>query len=180
MSDLNGLPPDRLAAIRFGRRADWIITVAILVIAVVFIYMLQDLPQRATFFPWFITICVVLVVLIYSAGKLRDPGRWDLQYDPAAETAHGAEKDTGPPFLVPHRRGILRAIAVFLGVVIASLALGPKIAVPAFVALGLWFNGENKVAAVLSGIAFWAVVHFVFGIMMSINLPPGVLLELLG
>lgn len=179
MPDLNELSPERRDAIGFGRRIDWIITVAILVIAVVFIYMLQSLPQRATFFPWFITISILTVGSVYIAGKFRLPGRWDAQYDPATEVEHG-EHDTGPAFLVPYRRKILRALAIFLGLAIAAILVGPKFAVPIFVALALWLSGENRTAAVLSGIGFWVVVHFVFGGLMSINLPAGYLCELLG
>lgn len=179
MPDLNGLSPERRKAIGFGRRIDWIITVVILVIAVVFIYMLQSLPQRATFFPWFITISILSVGAVYITGKFRLPGRWDAQYDPATEVEHG-EHDTGPAFLVPYGRNILHALGIFLGLTISATLVGPKFAVPIFVALALWMSGENKIAAVLSGIGFWLVVHFIFGRLMSINLPTGYLFELFG
>lgn len=179
MPDLNGLSTERRKAIRFGRRFDWIITVTILVIAVVFIYMLQSLPQRATFFPWFITISIVSVGAVYITGKFRLPGRWDALYDPATEIEYG-EHDTGPAFLVPYGRNVLRALAIFLGLAIAAILIGPKFAVPIFVALALWLSGENRIAAVLSGIGFWLVVHFIFGRLMSINLPAGYLFELFG
>lgn len=170
---------ERRAAIRFGRRGDWIIAVTIMVIAIVFIYLLQSLPVRAKFYPWFITISVMLVGGVYAFIKLRNPAVWDAQYDPAIEMEQG-ERDTGPAYLVPHLRAVLRVFAVFLALVLAALALGPKIAVPIFVTLALWMNGENKVVAVLSGVAFWLVTHFVFGKAMSINLPAGFLLEVFG
>lgn len=180
MSDLKDLPQDSRAAIRFGRQVDWTITIVIMVVAVVFILLLQSLPLRATFFPWFITISILTVGSVYAVGKLRNPARWDAHYDPEAEQEHGEERDTGPAFLVPYRFGILRALAIFIALVLGTIALGPKFAVPIFVTLALWLNGENKIAAVLSGLGFWLVIQFVFGKMMSINLPVGYLTDALG
>lgn len=147
-----------------------------MVIAIGFIAMLQSLPQRATFFPWFITISIMLIGGIYCFGKLRHPDRWDGLYDPE-ETTDQAERDTGPVFMFEHGRGILRAVAIFLGLVAGTLVLGPEIAVPLFLAAMLWTGGERKSVAILSGIGFWLVVHFVFGDAMSINLPSGFLTE---
>lgn len=117
--------PDRIQTIRFGRRFDWAITLAIMVIAIGFIAMLQSLPQRATFFPWFITISIMLIGGIYCFGKLRHPDRWDGLYDPE-ETTDQAERDTGPVFMFEHGRGILRAVAIFLGLVARHLGAGPR------------------------------------------------------
>lgn len=170
------MTPERLATIRFGRRFDWVIALVIMVIAIGFIAMLQSLPQRATFFPWFITISIMLIGGIYCAGKIRRPDRWDGLYDPEADLDAG-DVDTGPVFLFEHRRGILRFIAIFVGLILATMALGPEIAVPAFLAVMLWAGGESRIVAILSGVAFWLAIHFVFGDFMSINLPPGYLTE---
>lgn len=178
MPQLSELPHSRQAAIRFGRRADWIIAAVIMVVAVGFIYLLRNLPQRATFFPWFITISILTVGTAYAVGKLRSPSKWDAQYDPETETEHG-EHDTGPAFLVPYMRGIARALAIFAGLVLATIAFGPEFAVPVFLAGSLWIAGENRLVAVLSGAGFWLVIHYVFGSFMSINLPVGFLVAAL-
>ena len=175
MTDPDDLSPERRAAIGFGRKADWIMAVTIMVIAVVFIWMLQPLPQRATFFPWFITISILIIGTVYGVGKLRNPARWDAEYDPEEEFG-----DTGPPFLVEFRAGILRALVVFVCLIAGTMAFGPKLAVPVFVTIALWLNKENRIVAVLSGIAFWLAIHFVFGKSMSINLPTGYFTDALG
>ena len=72
MTDPDDLSPERRAAIGFGRKADWIIAVTIMVIAVVFIWMLQPLPQRATFFPWFITISILIIGTTDGASFTRE------------------------------------------------------------------------------------------------------------
>lgn len=175
MSDLNSLSPARQRAISLGRRVDWIITLAILFVAVGFIWMLRDLPHRATAFPWFITVSILAAGGKYAVGKWRNPGAWDDLYDPGHEVEHGEELDTGPGYVVPYLRSVLKAFAVFLTLVVSVILFGLDMAVPAFVLLALWLGGEGKVTAILSAVAFWAIVRFVFGTLMSINLPDGVL-----
>lgn len=165
----------RQAAVRFGRRTDWIIALVIMALAVVFIVMLRSLPQRATFFPWFITISIMLVGGFYALTKLRKPDIWDALYDPYGGPDQGIG-DTGPAFLVHYGRGILKWLAIFLAVILGAILIGPKYAVPVFVAAALWLGGENKILALASGVAFWMVIHFVFGQAMSINLPIGALM----
>lgn len=180
MRDLIDLSEYRRKPIQFGRRVDWAIHIAIVLIGVLFIWMLQSLPQRATFFPWFITISILIVGTAYGIGKIRYPGKWDGQYDPETEGEHGAEIDTGPAYLVPYKTAILKAFVMFLGLVLFTMAMGSKISVPLFVAFMLWLNGENKIGAVVSGVAFWLAIHFIFFKAMSINLPTGYLTSALG
>lgn len=168
----------RHTAIQFGRTGDWIIAVVIIVSAMLFIYMLWDLPERAVFYPSFITISIMVVGGFYTINKIRRPDAWDAQYDPKIVSAK-ADADTGPAYLVPHLRAILRVFAVFIGFVCFTILLGPKFAVPAFVTLALWFNGENKLVAVGSGLVFFLIIHLVFGQFMSINLPIGIVQEYL-
>lgn len=170
---------ERMRAIILGRRADWIITIAIMVLAIIFIYLLQSLPERATFFPWFITTSIMLIGGIYSYGKWKRKDRWDAQYDPQAEVG-AAESDTGPAFIVQYWRGIIKSLGTFFALIFATIILGPEFSVPLFVTASLWFNKESKIVAVLSGIGFWLVIHFVFGDFMSINLPTGYLIDLFG
>lgn len=173
------MTPLRQKAIAFGRRLDWILTATIVLIAIVFIYMLQDLPQRATFFPWFITISIMIIATSYTVGKLRNPAKWDAHYNPMVDEDE-VETDVGPTYIVAHTRGILIATATFIALILATMLIGPLYAVPVFVALSLALNGENKIVALLSGIGFWMVIHFIFGDAMSINLPTGYLTDALG
>lgn len=164
----------REQAIKLGRRIDWILTAGIVIVAIVFIYMLQDLPQRATFFPWFITAAILLIAAVYSYGKFRKPGKWDAHFAPEIGK-DGIEPDVGPTFIIGHKRGILIAVVSFVALVLTTMAIGPEFAVPLFVTVSLALNGENKIVAVLSGVAFWLIIHFVFGDFMSINVPTGYL-----
>lgn len=173
------MTPQRERAIALGRRIDWILTALIVFIAIGFIYMLQSLPQRATFFPWFITISIVVIATTYTIGKLRDPAKWDEHYNPRLGE-DDIDVDTGPAFIVDHVQGIIRATVTFVLLVLGTMMIGPVFAVPIFVTISLWLNGENKIVAILSGIGFWMIVHFVFGEFMSINLPTGYLTETLG
>lgn len=167
---------DRQASILLGRRVDLTITLLIMVIAVVFIYLLQSLPERATFFPWFITISIMFVGSIYLTGKVRDPARWDNQYDPEAEAEH-VENDLGPAYLVEYRSGVARASITFLLLILVTFAIGPKYSVPIFVTVMLLIGKENKIVAVLSGIFFLVITEYVFGNIMSINLPTGYFID---
>lgn len=162
-------------SVKFGRRFDLIITLTILITAILFIYMLMDLPERATFFPWFITISIVLVAAIYLTSKYRNPSRWDEQYLPDDENP--SDQDLGPAYLIAYGRSILRILLIFLGLVITTLALGQTYAVPLFVVIMLWVGKENKLVAIASGLLFYIIIRFVFGDMMSINLPVGYVID---
>jgi hypothetical protein len=179
VSESENFNQKRQRAIDVGRKIDWIIAISIVLIAITFIFMLFPLPQRATFFPWFITISMVLFGSVYVFHKLRKPNIWDELYSPNPES-NSAEIDTGPAYLLPYWGGIFKAFAMFLGVVIAAIAIGPKWAVPLFVTAALWISGERKLLAVGSGLMFWLIVHFVFNKAMSINLPEGLLQEIFG
>lgn len=178
LASTDAMTPERLRPILFGRRADWVIAIFIMVTAIGFIAMLQSLPVRATFFPWFITVAIMVAGGIYAVGKIRRPDRWDGQYDPEVPGDHG-ERDTGPAFLVEHARGIVRALAIFVALIAATFAVGPEYALPVFITIMLWGAGESRYLAVASGLAFWLVIHFVFGDAMSINLPTGLLTDMI-
>jgi len=167
-------PVDRNQSIAFGRRVDWIVSMIILIIGVAFIIMLQSLPGRATIFPWFITISIVFITATYVYGKYRNKAVWDELYDP--DTKDGDEMaDTGPAFVLAHRRGVLISLGSFLLVVAMTMVLGPEYAVPLFVFGSLLARKENWILSVLSGIGIWVIIHFVFGDMMRINVPVGFL-----
>ena len=166
-------------SVRFGRRVDWTLAIIIIVIGIVFIYLLQSLPQRATFFPWFITISIVIVGAVYTIGKWTRPSRWDAQYLPPDGVEEG-NVDTGPAYLVPYMGRIVRSMLIFMAAVVAAIMIGPKFAVPIFVTVTLIMGGENKIGALISGVGFFLVIHYVFGEVMTINLPKGVLIEMIG
>lgn len=167
---------EREESIQFGRRVDWTIAAIILIIAILFIYMLQSLPERATFFPWFITISIMIVSGIYMYGKIKKPEIWDDLYDPEAELDL-AENDIGPPFIVAYKKQIARTLLIFSTLIFVTFLIGPKYSVPIFVTAMLWMSKENKIVAILSGIFFWIVIEFIFGNIMSINLPVGYIFD---
>lgn len=164
------------SSIILGRRIDWTITTTILIIGILFIFLLQSLPERATFFPWFITISIVVIGSLYMWGKVQKPDRWDEQYA-STEDGEEIERDTGPAFMLKYRRGIARTLLYFTLLILSTFVIGPKYAVPLFVTLMLWISKENKIVAILSGLFFWLVIEFIFGRFMSINLPTGYLID---
>lgn len=165
-------------SVLLGRRIDLALTLIIMVIAIVFIYLLQSLPIRATFFPWFITISIMCVGTFYLIGKYKAPAKWDDQY--VAKQDNPKDQDLGPAYFLAYRDGILRTIFVFFCLVIATFAFGQKFAVPLFLTIMLWTAKENKIVAILSGLFFFVIIEFVFGGLMSINLPVGYVIEWLG
>ncbi len=169
--------PDPARLIRLGRRLDWALTVALFVIAIWFVYMLRDLPVRATVFPWFIAGSMVIVAILYAIGKLRRPDRWDHCYEVPEETID--EAALGPAHLLQRAPQIGIALAAFIGLSLLIYLIGHEYAVPIFVAAYLLVRRENWIVAVVSGLALWALIHFVFSDFMSINLPAGTLIELL-
>jgi Tripartite tricarboxylate transporter TctB family len=171
------MTPERLRPIELGRKADWVVVVVLFVALIAYISLAQGLPWRATVFPWFITISMMIVLGLYAFAKWRDKSVWDEVYDPEHD-GKALDGDTGPDFILSNRRGVLMAVGGFLALTAMTMLIGPVFAIPLFVGGHLYLRGENKIFALASLIGLWLVMHYGFGKAMHINLPDGFLTAL--
>jgi hypothetical protein len=171
------MTPERLRPIGLGRKSDWMIVVILFVLVIIYIALAQGLPWRATVFPWFITISMLIVLGLYAFAKWRNPAVWDEVYDPESTTM-SVDGDTGPHFILSNMKGVLRSLGGFLALTALTMLIGPVFAIPLFVGGYLTFSGENKIFALASTVALWLLMHYGFGSAMHINLPNGFLIDL--
>lgn len=153
--------------------------------ALAFILMIRNLPFRAVIFPCFISAMILLNALIYSFTKVRDPSVWDSTYYPESnqetqEKDETQEKEIGPDFVLKNKTAVTQAFIAFFVLSGITFLLGQLYATPIFVTGYLWLKGENRILAILSGLSLWALIQFVFIGFMSLNMPAGYILALLG
>lgn len=166
--------------IRVARTIDWILVALFVATSVLFISLLLDLPPRATIFPWFVSVTMVLVALVYSAGNLRNPARWD---DKPAETGDDEETAAtaiGIAALKGRGREIFRmfaAVYIFGG---AIMLVGHLVAVPLFILAYVLYRRESWVLAVGGAVVFFVLIQLVFIEGMDIVFPEPMLLRWFG
>jgi hypothetical protein len=164
----------RLAeAVASRRRA--LLSLLMVGIALVAIVGVWDAPLRTRMFPLVVAFPMLALGLYQTARDLRSSG-------PGEAARPGPPGEPMPTNGLPiPEEGANRAIAWFVGFVVAVLALGFPLAIPLYTFLFLWVvSRERRIVAAGLAAAAWGAFELLFVRLLHLPLFTGFLFRLLG